>query len=334
MMNEFETEYFDERSCEEFIEYKQEARQYYDVPESRMTVRKREKAAESDEQESNKRYIESAKIYLKDINKYELLTPEQEIELAKACRAGDKEAINKFICSNLRLVISVAKKYTGRGTAFEDLIQIGNLGLIKAVEKFDPDRGCRFSTFAVHYIDGAILDTFPNDKTICISKSRNEDLREFNRAKDDYQKENGHLPTNSDLASKLRWAEKKVNRIANTSRVIDSLNRRVGETGKEREIGCFFRDDVTHSPEEAYGKKEVKVRVGYALSLLSDRDRGVIKLRYGFDDLGRNRSAEEVGRILGISGERVRQIDKNVLYRFRTKARYGLKSFGPEQLSR
>jgi len=255
------------------------------------------------------------KTYLQEIGKVPLLTREEEIELAKRIERGDEKAREKMALANLRLVVSIAKRYKGLGLPLLDLIQEGNIGLMKAVEKFDWTKGYKFSTYATWWIRQAISRALADkSRTIRIPAHIIEAIRKLYKLEEEHVQEHGVPPSLEELAGKLNLPLEEIERVKKASQYTSSLERPVGEDGDALED--FIGDDEAHSPvREAFTalQKEELLR---ALARLEYRERRILELRYGLYD-NRTRTLEDVGKEFNISRERVRQIEKEALEKLR-----------------
>ena len=255
------------------------------------------------------------KTYLQEIGKVPLLTREEEVELAKRIERGDEKAREKMALANLRLVVSIAKRYKGLGLPLLDLIQEGNIGLMKAVEKFDWTKGYKFSTYATWWIRQAISRALADkSRTIRIPAHIIEAIRKLYKLEEEHVQEHGAPPSLEELAKKLNLPLQEIERVKKASQYTGSLERPVGEDGDALED--FIGDDEAHSPvREAFTalQKEELLR---ALARLEYRERRILELRYGLYD-NRTRTLEDVGKEFNISRERVRQIEKEALEKLR-----------------
>ena len=260
------------------------------------------------------------KIYLYDIGKFPLLTPEEETELAIRVSQGDEEAKRKLNESNLRLVVSIAKRYVGRGLLFLDLIQEGNLGLIKAVEKFDATKGYKFSTYATWWIRQAITRAIADQaRTIRIPVHIVETIMRLSKAEKSLMQELGRAPQPDELAEELQMPIEKVREILKVSQDPVSLEAPVGEE-EDSHLGDFIADDDIPAPQDVASQMLLKEELNEVLDTLSEREARVLRLRFGLDD-GRNRTLEEVGREFKVTRERIRQIEAKALRKLRHPSR-------------
>jgi len=259
------------------------------------------------------------KIYLKEISKVELLSPSRERQLARRAQKGDQKARDELIKANLRLVISIAKRYTGRGLTFLDLIQEGNIGLIKAVDKFDWRKGFKFSTYATWWIRQAITRSIADQaRTIRIPVHLVETINRMNKVIRDYLQENGDYPSARELAEILDKPEDKINEILISAKDVLSLNSPISSSNgddEESETGDFISTDET-TPEEEAQKMIMKERLEEVLDTLNSKEALVLKMRYGFLD-GKQKTLEEVGQFFNVTRERIRQIETKALRKLR-----------------
>ena len=256
------------------------------------------------------------KIYLKEIGRVPLLSAEEEIELAQKMSEGD-EASRKRLCeANLRLVVSIAKRYVGRGMQFLDLIQEGNLGLIKAVEKFDYTKGFKFSTYATWWIRQAITRAIADQgRTIRIPVHMVETITKVIKVSNQLLHENGHEPTAEEIAKSIDMPVEKVREIIRISQDPVSLETPIGEED-DSHLGDFIPDEDAPAPAEAASQAMLKEQLNEVLSTLTDREEKVLRLRFGLDD-GRSRTLEEVGAQFGVTRERIRQIEAKAIRKIR-----------------
>ncbi len=262
------------------------------------------------------------RMYLKEIGRIPLLTREEEIRLAQRVEAGDEEAKKKLIDANLRLVVSIAKKYIGRGLTFLDLIQEGNKGLIRAVEKFDWTKGFKFSTYATWWIRQAITRSIADQaRTIRIPVHMVETINKLMRTSRRMMQELGREPTPEELAKELEITPEKVKVIYKISQNTTSLEAPVGSDGDEEStLGDFIADDRQISPYEATSKQMLKENIDEVLSALSEREALVLKMRFGLDGHDAM-TLEEVGRYFNVTRERIRQIEAKALRKLKHPSR-------------
>ena len=260
------------------------------------------------------------RMYLKDIGKVPLLTADEEVELAKRIQDGDEEAKKRLEMANLRLVVSIAKRYVGRGMQFLDLIQEGNLGLIKAAEKFDYEKGFKFSTYATWWIRQAITRAIADQaRTIRVPVHMVENINKLVRAKRELVQEYGREPKPEEIAKYMEIPVERVLEIQKISQEPVSLETPVGEED-DSHLGDFVQDDHMPVPEEVATQQALKQQINDALDTLSDRERKVLQLRFGLID-GRTRTLEEVGTEFHVTRERIRQIEAKALRKLRQPSR-------------
>ena len=256
------------------------------------------------------------KIYLKEIGNYPLLSMEEEVELAKKIAEGDQSASERLTESNLRLVVSIAKKYVGRGLSFLDLIQEGNLGLIKAVDKFDYSKGYKFSTYATWWIRQAITRSIADQsRTIRIPVHMSEVINKAYRISRSLLQELGREPTEEEIAKEMNLPVEKVREIMKISADPISLDTPIGEED-DSHLGDFIKDDTIMGPEDAAAYTMLQDQIQKLLKTLSDREQRVLILRFGLLD-GRTRTLEEVGKEFNVTRERIRQIEAKALRKLR-----------------
>ena len=260
------------------------------------------------------------KMYLKEIGKVNLLSAEEELTLAQQMSEGDEEAKKRLAEANLRLVVSIAKRYVGRGMLFLDLIQEGNLGLIKAVDKFDYTKGYKFSTYATWWIRQAITRAIADQaRTIRIPVHMVETINKLVRVSRQMVQELGREPTPEELAKELNMSVEKVREISKISQEPVSLETPIGEE-EDSHLGDFIPDDDAPAPSEAASFVLLKEQLVEVLKTLTPREAKVLKLRFGLDD-GRQRTLEEVGKEFDVTRERIRQIEAKALRKLRHPSR-------------
>lgn len=260
------------------------------------------------------------RMYLKDIGKIPLLDPDREAYLAEKIADGDEAAKNELVEANLRLVVSIAKKYVGKGMYFLDLIQEGNLGLIKAVEKFDHTKGYKFSTYATWWIRQAITRAIADQaRTIRIPVHMVETIHRVSRTSRQLLQEYGREPTIDEIAEKLGMSAEKVREIMKAAQDPVSLETPIGEED-DSHLGDFIPDDSSPTPAEAVSYQLLREQLNKVLHTLTPREEMVIKLRFGLED-GRTRTLEEVGKEFNITRERIRQIEAKALRKLRHQSR-------------
>lgn len=262
---------------------------------------------------------DSVRLYLREIGKIPLLNAEEELELAYRVIAGDKKAKDKMAEANMRLVVSIAKRYSGRGLDFLDLIQEGNTGLLRAVEKFDPEKGFKFSTYATWWIRQAITRAIADQaRTIRIPVHMVETINKLLRTQRRMTQELNREPTIEELAKELEMEPDKVEYVMKIKQDISSLDAGVGRDGDEEDsvLGDFIEDEDTVSPEESAANQLLKEQVKQVLSTLSDREQKIIRMRFGLDN-GKSHTLEEVGQEFAVTRERIRQIEAKALTKLR-----------------
>ena len=270
---------------------------------------------------SNVKINDPVKMYLKEIGRVDLLTHEQEIELAKRILEGDEQAKKELAAANLRLVVSIAKRYVGRGMLFLDLIQEGNMGLIKAVEKFDYTKGFKFSTYATWWIRQAITRAIADQaRTIRIPVHMVETINKLTRIQRQLVQELGREPTAEEIAEKMDgMTPAKVREIQKISLEPVSLETPIGEED-DSHLGDFIEDEGAMSPDDYASNELLKDELNEVLLELTDREEKVIRLRFGLDD-GRTRTLEEVGKEFNVTRERIRQIEAKALRKLKHPSR-------------
>lgn len=260
------------------------------------------------------------KVYLKEIGRVPLLTPEEEIELAIRIADGDEEAKKKLAESNLRLVVSIAKRYVGRGMQFLDLIQEGNLGLIKAVDKFDYTKGFKFSTYATWWIRQAITRAIADQaRTIRIPVHMVETINKVKKTNSQLLHKNGRDPTAEEIAAEIDMPVEKVREILRVAQEPVSLETPIGEE-EDSHLGDFIPDDDALAPADAASQLLLKEQLADVLKTLTPREEKVLSLRFGLED-GHPRTLEEVGKEFNVTRERIRQIEAKALRKLRHPSR-------------
>ena len=262
---------------------------------------------------------DSVRLYLREIGKIPLLTPEEEADLAQRIVKGDKKAKDKMVESNMRLVVSIAKRYGGRGLDFLDLIQEGNTGLLRAVEKFDPEKGFKFSTYATWWVRQAITRAIADQaRTIRIPvhmvETINKVLRTTRKLTTDLNRE----PTTEEIAAELHMEPDKVDYVMRIKQDIASLDASVGRDGDDEDsvLGDFVEDEERISPEDSAANQILKEQLSEIISTLTDREQKIIRLRFGIGG-GRPHTLEEVGAEFDVTRERIRQIEAKALSKLR-----------------
>ncbi|BAS28309.1 RNA polymerase sigma factor RpoD [Limnochorda pilosa] len=260
------------------------------------------------------------RMYLKEIGRVPLLTAEEEIELAKRIEKGDELAKRKLAEANLRLVVSIAKRYVGRGMPFLDLIQEGNLGLIKAVEKFEYRKGFKFSTYATWWIRQAITRAIADQaRTIRIPVHMVETINKLMRVSRNLLQELGREPTAEEIAEHMEMSPERVREIQKMAQEPVSLETPIGEE-EDSHLGDFIEDQEAPAPAEAASFTMLREQLEGVLDTLTPREEKVLRLRFGLDD-GRARTLEEVGQVFGVTRERIRQIEAKALRKLRHPSR-------------
>ncbi|MFH1347212.1 MAG: RNA polymerase sigma factor RpoD [Candidatus Margulisiibacteriota bacterium] len=263
---------------------------------------------------------DTVRMYLREIGKFPLLTSEEEIVLAKRIKIGDMRAKHKLVNSNLRLVVSIAKKYTGRGMLFLDLVQEGNLGLIRAVEKFDYRKGYKFSTYATWWIRQAITRAIADQaRTIRIPVHMVETINRLRKTSRILLQKLGRKPTEKEIAKKSRISVDKVREIIKVSQVPLSLEMPIGDEDSSR-LGDFVEDITVQAPDDVVLHGLLRDDLEEVMSTLTDREKTVLKLRFGIED-GHPRTLEEVGRVFAVTRERIRQIEAKALRKLKHPTR-------------
>ena len=262
---------------------------------------------------------DSVRLYLREIGKIPLLTPEEEAELAQRIVKGDKKAKDKMVESNMRLVVSIAKRYGGRGLDFLDLIQEGNTGLLRAVEKFDPDKGFKFSTYATWWVRQAITRAIADQaRTIRIPVHMVETINKVLRTTRKLTSELNREPTNEEIAKELDMEPEKIDYVMRIKQDIASLDASVGREGDDEDsvLGDFVEDEERASPEDSAANQILKEQLSEIIATLTDREQKIIRLRFGIGG-GRPHTLEEVGNEFDVTRERIRQIEAKALSKLR-----------------
>ena len=277
-------------------------------------------AAETVAINDNAAMDDPVKVYLKEIGRVPLLTPEEEIELAIRIADNDEKAKKRLAEANLRLVVSIAKRYVGRGMQFLDLIQEGNLGLIKAVDKFDYTKGFKFSTYATWWIRQAITRAIADQaRTIRIPVHMVETINKVKKVSSQLLHENGHEPSAEEIAERLDMPVDKVREIMRVAQEPVSLETPIGEE-EDSHLGDFIPDEEAPVPAEAASQTLLKEQLADVLKTLTPREEKVLRLRFGLED-GRPRTLEEVGKEFNVTRERIRQIEAKALRKLRHPSR-------------
>ncbi|ANE47330.1 RNA polymerase sigma factor RpoD [Paenibacillus swuensis] len=260
------------------------------------------------------------RMYLKEIGRVPLLSADDEVELAKRILKGDEEAKRRLAEANLRLVVSIAKRYVGRGMLFLDLIQEGNMGLIKAVEKFDHAKGFKFSTYATWWIRQAITRAIADQaRTIRIPVHMVETINKLIRVSRQLLQEFGREPSPEEIAAEMELSTEKVREIMKIAQEPVSLETPIGEED-DSHLGDFIEDQEALAPADAAAYELLKEQLEDVLDTLTEREENVLRLRFGLDD-GRTRTLEEVGKVFGVTRERIRQIEAKALRKLRHPSR-------------
>ena len=262
---------------------------------------------------------DSVRLYLREIGKIPLLSAEEEMDLARRIVEGDKKAKDKMAEANMRLVVSIAKRYSGRGLDFLDLIQEGNTGLLRAVEKFDPDKGFKFSTYATWWIRQAITRAIADQaRTIRIPVHMVETINKLLRTQRRMTQELNREPTIEELSKELDMEPEKIEYVIKIKQDISSLDAGVGRDGEDDDsvLQDFIVDEDTVSPEDSASNQLLKEQVQEILSSLSDREQKIVRMRCGLDN-GKNHTLEEVGQEFAVTRERIRQIEAKALAKLR-----------------
>ncbi|MCL5432038.1 MAG: RNA polymerase sigma factor RpoD [Patescibacteria group bacterium] len=260
------------------------------------------------------------RMYLKEIGRIKLLTAKEEVDLAKRAEKGERRAKDKLISSNLRLVVSIAKKYLGRGMTMLDLIQEGNQGLIRATEKYDWRRGFKFSTYATWWIRQAITRAIADQaRTIRIPVHMVETINRYVRIRNRLTAELGRDPLPEEIAKEMEIDVSKINEIKKISQEPTSLQTKIGDE-EDSQLGDFIADEHAPSPEDQTSKALLKEHLEEVLNTLNDREKKVLIMRFGLED-GRPRTLEEVGKAFGVTRERIRQIEAKAIRKLKHPSR-------------
>jgi len=260
---------------------------------------------------------DSVRLYLREIGKIPLLNAEEELALAKKVVSGDKRAKDAMAEANMRLVVSIAKRYVGRGLDLLDLIQEGNSGLLRAVEKFDPERGFKFSTYATWWIRQAITRAIADQaRTIRIPVHMVETINKLLRTQRRLTQELNREPTNDEIAAAMEMDVDKVEHIMKIKQDISSLDASVRDDEEDSVLGDFIEDEDTKTPTESASEQLLKEQVKQILGTLSEREQKILKLRFGLED-GKSHTLEEVGQEFSVTRERIRQIEAKALAKLR-----------------
>mgnify|MGYP001014477281 CR=1 FL=1 len=263
---------------------------------------------------------DSVRLYLREIGKIPLLSSDEEMELARRIIEGDKKAKDKMAEANMRLVVSIAKRYSGRGLDFLDLIQEGNTGLLRALEKFDPDKGFKFSTYATWWIRQAITRAIADQaRTIRIPVHMIETINKLVRTQRRLTQGLNREPTMEELSKEMDMEPEKIEYINKIRQETSSLDAGIGRDGDEEDsvLGDFIEDEDTISPEESATNQLLKEKVAEVLSSLSDREQKIVRMRFGLDNGGKSHTLEEVGQQFAVTRERIRQIEAKALAKLR-----------------
>jgi RNA polymerase primary sigma factor len=260
---------------------------------------------------------DSVRLYLREIGKIPLLTPEEELALAQKVKSGSKRAKDAMAEANMRLVVSIAKRYVGRGLDLLDLIQEGNTGLLRAVEKFDPDRGFKFSTYATWWIRQAITRAIADQaRTIRIPVHMVETINKLLRTQRRLTQELNREPTNEEIAAAMDMDVDKVEHIMKIKQDISSLDASVRDDEEDSVLGDFIEDEDAKTPTESASEQLLKEQVKRILGTLTEREQKILKLRFGLED-GKSHTLEEVGQEFSVTRERIRQIEAKALAKLR-----------------
>ena len=281
-----------------------------------------EEARSKSEKKAQEAYLDdvsddSVRLYLREIGKIPLLNPEEEITLARRVVAGEKRAKDEMAEANMRLVVSIAKRYVGRGLDLLDLIQEGNTGLLRAVEKFDPDKGFKFSTYATWWIRQAITRAIADQaRTIRIPVHMVETINKLLRTQRRLTQDLNREPTHEEIAKEMEIEVEKVKHIMKIKQDISSLDASVRDDEEDSVLGDFIEDEDTPSPDESATTQLLKEHVKDILGILTEREQKILKMRFGLED-GKSHTLEEVGQEFNVTRERIRQIEAKALMKLR-----------------
>lgn len=291
-----------------------------EIVDSADSIGKTKGVSETADFEKSVDLDDSVKMYLREIGTIDLLTQEEEIELAKRVEAGDAEAKQKLINANLRLVVSIAKKYTGQGLLFLDLIQEGNTGLIRAAEKFDYTKGFKFSTYATWWIKQGITRAIADQsRTIRVPVHMVETIYKVKKVSRMLMQDLGRRPTEEEVAEKTGIPIENIMAIRKYSQIPLSLEMPIGDE-ESSQLGDFIEDKNLEAPDTVTMRNILREELLRSMDILTEREQMILKLRFGFDD-GRPRTLEEVGKVYNVTRERIRQIEEKALRKLRHPAR-------------
>ena len=323
--DEFSVDYYDGDQLDEFLESLSSTTksEEFNIEEVDDLEKEMEQLISSEEIEKMQEGLSTddpVRLYLKDIGKVPLLSPEEEKEYATRMKNGDTDAKDKIVIANLRLVVSIAKKHIGKGMAFLDLIQEGNLGLMKAVEKFDSEKGYKFSTYATWWIRQAITRAIADQaRTVRIPVHMVETIHKVSRVSRQLLQDFGREPTPEEIAAEIGMTPEKVRDTMKYALEPVSLETPIGEE-EDSHLGDFIPDEDSLAPLEAASYALLKEQLNEVLHTLTEREEAVLKLRFGLED-GRTRTLEEVGQAFKITRERIRQIEAKALRKLRHPSR-------------